>query len=152
MGNGPSLGPGTTSSRPQRNPEINVMATKQPIGRRAAQIARCNPGETHTRPALSVIGPKIKGIRLTADDRIKQAIRELRIADQAEFDTFEEADDFDVPDEIPDPTTQYEILDMEPDTTMEPIVEQKEEAKTSAPKEAPPKEGADEQKPLPASG
>ena len=108
---------------------------------------RSNTGEKHTRPAISIIGPRIKGIRLSADDKIKMAIRQLRESDQQEFDTFEEADDFDVDDEHPDPTSPYEMTDMDPDTEMEPILEKKEEeTEESAPKEAPPKEGADKNK------
>ncbi len=108
-------------------------------------------GEKHTRPALSKIGPRIKGIRLSADDKIKQAIRNLKTADQAEFDTFEEADDFDVPDDHPDPTSPYEMSQMEqdyefqPESEKEPDEEKKEDE--PAPKEALEK-GADE-KPSP---
>ncbi len=129
------------------------MTKTQPPGRRSAQMAKKNPGETHTRPAISVIGPRIRGIRLSADDKIKQAIRELRLSDQQEFDTFEEADDFDVEDDVPDPTSAFELTDMQQDYEFEPepIIDQKqqkkEEEKKSAPKEAPPEEGADTKKP-----
>ncbi len=109
-----------------------------------------NKGEIHLRPAISKIGPRIRGIRLSADDKIKQAIRQLKTSDQAEFDTFEEADDFDVADEHPDPTSPYEMSDMEPDTEfqpqseLEPDSEKKEDE--SAPKDALAK-GADENPP-----
>lgn len=110
-----------------------------------------NKGEEHARPALSKIGPRIKGIRLSADDKIKQAIRKLKNDDQAEFDTFEEADDFDVDDDNPDPTSPYEMSEMEQDYEFQPhkerAPEQEKEEEESAPKEAL-KEGADE-KPSP---
>ncbi len=119
-------------------------------GRRLAQMQKKNIGEIHTRPALSVIGPKIRGIKLSADDKIKVAIRALRESDKQEYDTFEEADDFDVPDDVPDPTSQYEMTEMQQDYEFEPEtgVKKQEERipKKSAPKEAPPKEGADETK------
>ncbi len=130
------------------------MKIVQP-GRRRAQMEKQNAGEVHNRPALSVIGPRIKGIRLSADDKIKQAIRKMREDDQEEFDTFEEADDFDVEDDQLDPTSGYEVSDMDPDTEMEPITEldsekqkKEEEKKEAAPKEAP-NEGADDKTPLP---
>ncbi len=106
-------------------------------------MSKINSGEKHSRPALSIIGPRIKGIRLSADDKIKQAIRSLKESDQTEFDTFEEADDFDVEDDMPDPTSPYEMSDMEPDLEFEPIQPKKEEDEESAPKEAPQPEGAD---------
>ncbi len=113
---------------------------------------RKNKGEVHDRPALSKIGPKIKGIRLSADDKIKQAIRNLKTADQAEFDSFEEADDFDVGDDDPTPLSGYEndFEPMEPDSEFQQHTEQepeKEKEGESAPKEALEK-GADE-KPSP---
>ncbi len=124
-----------------------MTKTIQP-GRRRAQMDKKNPGEKHLRPALSVIGPRIKGIRLSADDKIKQAIRELRTSDQQEYDTFEEADDFDVDDDIPDPTSPYEMTDMEQDFEFqqktEPDSEKQQSEEKSAPKEAPQSEGADE--------
>ncbi len=104
-------------------------------------------GEVHSRPAMSKIGPRIKGIKLSADDKIKQAIRQLKTDDQAEFDTFKEADDFDVEDEIADPTSPYEMTQMEEDyefqehSEKEPDEEKKEDE--SAPEEAL-EEGADE--------
>ncbi len=128
------------------------MATKQPLGRRAYLNAKKNAGEVHDTPALSIIGPKIKGIRLSADDKIKQAIRNLRQSDQAEFDTFEEADDFDVGEEEDNPLSGYEneFEEMEPDQefpkTGDEPEQKKEEKEKSAPKEAL-KKGADEQKP-----
>ncbi len=130
------------------------MKSEKTIGRRRTFMDRKNPGEAHTRPAISIIGPKIKGIKLSADDKIKQAIRSLRESDQQEFDTFEEADDFDVDDDVPDPTTGYELSEMQQDYEFEPepIVDskkQQEEEKEPAPKEAPPTEGAGEKQPLP---
>ncbi len=113
------------------------------VSRRQMQNKQINPGEKHSRAPISKIGPKIKGIRLSQDDKIKQAIRNLRKSDQAEFDTFEEADDFDVDDEVPDPTSVYEMTDMEQDYEFQPVIEKKEDEEPSAPKEAPQKEGAD---------
>lgn len=107
---------------------------------------KISTGETHVRPALSIIGPRIKGIRLSADDKIKQAIRELKTSDQAEFDTFEEANDFDVEDDTPDPTSGFEVQEMEPDLEFGPKDEIKEEEEKSAPEEALEK-GADENPP-----
>ncbi len=128
------------------------MKDKDFIPRRKAQNDNRAPGEVHNTPPVSLIGPKIKGIRLSADDKIKQAIRNLRKSDQDEFDTFEEADDFDVDDDIPDPTSGYEVSEMDPDTDFAPQPEldsekqKAEEKEKSAPKEAPPEEGADENK------
>ncbi len=107
-----------------------------------------NKGENHLRPALSKIGPRIKGIRLSADDKIKQAIRTLKTADQAEFDTWAEADDFDVEDDHPDPTSPFEMTQMEEDFEFQPQSEkepekEKREEEESAPQEALEK-GADE--------
>lgn len=105
-----------------------------------------NKGEVHNTPAISLIGPRIKGIHISQDDKIKMAIRKLRESDQQEFDTFEEADDFEV-DEDDTPLSGYEneFEDMAPDLEMEPIEEKKEEEKEkSAQNEAPPQEGADD--------
>ncbi len=116
---------------------------------------RKNKGEIHLRPAVSKIGPRIKGIRLSADDKIKLAIRQLKTSDQQEFDTFKEADDFDVEDDIPDPTSPFEMSEMQEDHEFQEIPEldsdtqrkQEQVEEEAAPEEAPTKGAAEQPSP-----
>ena len=121
--------------------------------RRQRQMEERSKGEIHTRPAIAAQGPRIKGIHVSQDDKIKLAIRNLRMKDQQEHDTFEEADDFDVGEEEPDMFSPFEMTDMQqdyefqPETEKTPEQEKKEEGtKESAPKEALEK-GADTKEP-----
>ncbi len=137
----------------------NEKGKSKLVPRRQAQMQKIAQGEVHNRPAISKIGPRIKGIKLSADDKIKSAIRQLKTSDQAEFDTFAEADDFDVEDDHPDPTSPFEMTQMEEDYEFQekPEVDSEEQQKQekaekekegkSAPKDAPEKGADDNQSP-----
>lgn len=129
------------------------MATKQTLGRRARQNARKNPGERlDAGKPLEILGSRMhKYIRVTAEDSLKRQMRDLQFPGNSDQDTFEEADDFEMPDEDEPPIfSQYEMTQMQEDAEFaEPTppgqdIDTQQAEEQAASEAAPPTEGAAE--------
>ncbi len=124
---------------------------KSQLGRKAAQNARVNQGEKPDPTPIEIQGPRTRGyIKVTAEDSIKAAIRQLKNPGGDDQDTFEEADDFSDPDDSEEPIfSQYEMTQMEEDAEFsdyvppEQEIDAQQQAEESALEEAPEK-SADE--------